>query len=136
MRRLIAIADLGIGGREVGQASILSERIRDIDRFRPHVEELRLVPSPMVVARMGRAHSRPLREDWNEVKDDIMRRAVLRKFESNADIREILLNTGNEELIEQTTDDYYWGCGTDGTGKNMLGKILMEVREQLRARNG
>jgi ribA/ribD-fused uncharacterized protein len=102
----------------------------------PHVEELRSEPSPMVVARMGRAHSRPLREDWNEVKDDVMRRAVLRKFESNAGIREILLSTGNEELIEKTTDDYYWGCGTDGTGKNMLGKILMEVREQLRAQKG
>jgi ribA/ribD-fused uncharacterized protein len=100
----------------------------------PHVEELRQVPSPMVVARMGRSRARPLRPDWNEAKDDIMRRAVLRKFETHADIRELLLATGDEELIEKTTDDYYWGCGTDGTGKNMLGKILMEVRAILRER--
>jgi N-glycosidase YbiA len=66
------------------------------------------------------------------VKDDIMRRAVRRKFETHEDIRRILLSTGNEELIEQTTDDYYWGCGTNGTGANMLGKILMEVRAEMR----
>ncbi|MGA7732602.1 MAG: NADAR family protein [Chloroflexia bacterium] len=100
-----------------------------------HVEELRLVASPMVVARMGRSRARPLRPDWNEAKDDIMRRAVLRKFETHADIRELLLATGDEELIEKTTSDYYWGCGTDGTGKNMLGKILMEVRDILQARS-
>lgn len=99
-----------------------------------HVEELRAVTSPMVVARMGRSRSRPLRADWNEVKDDVMRRAVLRKFETHADIRELLLGTGDEELVEKTSDDYYWGCGTDGTGKNMLGKILVEVREELRGR--
>lgn len=44
----------------------------------------------------------------------------------------ILLSTGNEEIIEKTTKDYYWGCGEDGTGKNMLGKILMETRDVLR----
>jgi N-glycosidase YbiA len=99
-----------------------------------HVEELRLVASPMVVARMGRSRARPLRPDWNEAKDDIMRRAVLRKFETHAGIRDLLLATGDAELIEKTTSDYYWGCGTDGTGKNMLGKILMEVRDTLRAR--
>jgi ribA/ribD-fused uncharacterized protein len=99
-----------------------------------HVEELRLVASPMVVARMGRSRARPLRPDWNEAKDAIMRRAVLRKFETHAGIRDLLLGTGDEELIEKTTSDYYWGCGTDGTGKNMLGKILMEVRDILRTR--
>lgn len=36
---------------------------------------------------MGRNRARPLRPDWNEVKDNIMRRAVLRKFETHADIR-------------------------------------------------
>jgi ribA/ribD-fused uncharacterized protein len=57
---------------------------------------------------------------------------VLKKFETHADIRETLLGTGDQELVEKTTGDYYWGCGTNGTGKNMLGKILMETREILR----
>jgi ribA/ribD-fused uncharacterized protein len=62
-----------------------------------------------------------------------MRQAVLRKFETHADICKTLLNTGDEELVENAPGDYYWGCGADGTGQNKLGKILMEVRAALRA---
>ena len=80
---------------------------------------------------MGRERSRPLRPDWEQVKDDIMRKAVLRKFETHADIREVLLSTGNELIVENAPGDYYWGCGADGSGKNRLGQILMEVREIL-----
>jgi hypothetical protein len=58
-------------------------------------------------------------------------KAVLRKFETHADIREVLLSTGNELIVENAPGDYYWGCGADGRGKNRLGQILMEVREIL-----
>ncbi len=51
------------------------------------------------------------------------RRAVRAKSETHADLQ--------EELVENASRDYYWG-GRDGSGKNMLGKILMEVRESLR----
>lgn len=95
-------------------------------------EQVRLASTPMEAANMGRDRSNPLRRDWEEVKDDIMRRAVLEKFKVNSDAKEILLSTGCEEIIEKTTKDYYWGCGEDGTGKNMLGKILMETRDILR----
>jgi ribA/ribD-fused uncharacterized protein len=97
-------------------------------------EEIRAEVSPMVAARMGRSRNHPLRADWETVKDDVMRRAVLRKFETHPDIAEVLLGTGDEEIVEATTDDHYWGCGTSGTGRNMLGIILMEVRAALRAR--
>jgi predicted NAD-dependent protein-ADP-ribosyltransferase YbiA (DUF1768 family) len=43
----------------------------------------------------------------------------------------LLLSTGNATLIEDSPMDFYWGCGSDGTGKNMLGKILMEYRDIL-----
>lgn len=57
--------------------------------------------------------------------------SVLCKFQTHPDIRSILLSTGDTELIEDTSDDYDWGCGTKMTGKNKLGKILMKVREKL-----
>ncbi|MEA5514690.1 NADAR family protein [Nodularia sp. UHCC 0506] len=101
-----------------------------------HVEKIRLVKTPKDAAKMGRDRSRPLRSDWGIVKDDIMRKAVLRKFETHQDIREILLATNQEEIVENSPIDYYWGCGYDGSGKNMLGIILMEVREILRYNNG
>ena len=88
-------------------------------------EEVRMSSTPMEAANMGRDRSKPLRKDWEEVKDDIMRKAVLEKFKANNDAKKILLSTGDEEIIEKTTTDYYWGCGDDGTGKNILGKIFL-----------
>lgn len=99
-----------------------------------HEEQIRLAKTPKQAAEMGRDRSRPLRADWEEVKDDVMREAVLQKFLSHDDIQRALLETGDAELIEKTTYDYYWGCGTNGTGKNMLGQILMEVRSEIQAR--
>ncbi len=100
----------------------------------PHADEIRQAKTPKDAAKMGRDRKRPLRPDWEQVKDDIMRRGVLRKFETHADIREVLLSTGSEEIVENSPIDYYWGCGADGSGKNRLGQILMEVREILRSR--
>lgn len=97
----------------------------------PHVELIRQVKTPKDAARMGRERTRPLRQDWEQVKDDIMRQAVLCKFQTHTDIRNILLSTGNAEIVENSPIDFYWGCGADGSGKNILGKILMEVRESL-----
>ncbi len=100
----------------------------------PHLEKIRLVKTPKDAARMGRERTRPLRQDWEKVKDDIMRKAVLCKFKTHTDIKDILLSTGNAEIVENSPIDFYWGCGVDGSGKNMLGKILMEVREILHHR--
>ena len=95
-------------------------------------EIIRLLNNPMKAAQMGRNRNLPLRKDWEEVKDTIMKNAVLEKFKQNKNICEVLLSTGEDCIVEKTTNDYYWGCGSDGSGKNMLGIILMEVREELR----
>lgn len=98
----------------------------------PHADAIRQVKTPKDAAKMGRDRKRPLRRDWEKVKDDIMRKAVLKKFETHADICETLLATGDQDIVENSPVDYYWGCGADGSGQNMLGKILVEVREILR----
>ncbi|MEM7408332.1 MAG: NADAR domain-containing protein [Pseudomonadota bacterium] len=97
-----------------------------------HETEIRKEKSPMKAARMGRERKRPLRRDWETVKDDVMRQAVLAKFSQHMELRRILLATDNATLVEHTANDHYWGDGGDGAGKNMLGVILMEVRERLR----
>jgi ribA/ribD-fused uncharacterized protein len=95
-------------------------------------EKIRLAKSPMHAKKMGQTREKPLRADWEDVKDDIMREAVLLKFQTHEQIRDILLGTGSEELVENAPGDFYWGCGADGSGLNRLGVILMEVREQLK----
>jgi N-glycosidase YbiA len=98
----------------------------------PHLEQIRSVSTPNDAAKLGRNRRFPLRTDWEEVKNEIMLRAVLYKFQIHTDIRDILLGTGDEEIVENAPGDYYWGCGKDGSGKNQLGLTLMQVREILR----
>jgi N-glycosidase YbiA len=98
-----------------------------------HENAVRLAQSPMIAARMGRSRQRPLRTDWEFVKDDIMRAALRTKFTQHPALRSLLLNTGDAELVEHTKNDRYWGDGGDGTGRNRLGQLLMEVRTELRA---
>jgi N-glycosidase YbiA len=109
------------------------EHFFQAQKFRgtPHAEEIRLIKRPHDAARLGRDRSKPLRSDWEEIKDNIMLRAVFCKFQTHAEIREILLRTGTEEIVENAPGDYYWGCGQDGSGKNMLGITLMQVRDLL-----
>jgi ribA/ribD-fused uncharacterized protein len=97
-----------------------------------HEEEIRRVKSPMIAARMGRDRKRPLRHDWESVKDEIMFEVVRAKFTQHEELRKILSATGDAEIIEHTGKDSYWGDGGDGSGRNMLGKTLMLVREELR----
>lgn len=94
-------------------------------------EIIRLLDNPMKAAEMGRDKGLPLREDWEQIKDNIMRKAIHAKFTQNKEICDVLLSTDKEIIIEKTTNDYYWGCGKTGSGKNMLGIILMEEREEL-----
>lgn len=99
---------------------------------KPDEGEVRRAKSPGIAARMGRSRARPLRKDWESVKDQIMKDAVVAKFTQHTDLREILLSTGESTLVEHTEKDSYWGDGGDGRGKNRLGQILMRVREELR----
>lgn len=96
-----------------------------------HQEAIRAAKSPMVAARMGRSRARPLRPDWEIVKDAVMEQGVRAKFTQHPHLRELLLSTGDRLLVEHTTNDRYWGDGGDGTGCNRLGEILMQVRAGL-----
>lgn len=95
-------------------------------------EAVRLTTSPAAAAYVGRDRTLPLRKDWEQVKDDIMREVVRAKFTQHPPLRELLISTGDAILVEHTANDFYWGDGGDGSGKNMLGKILMEIREELK----
>lgn len=98
-----------------------------------HEENVRLAPTARKAAAMGRDRSVPMRPDWENVKLDVMRAALRFKFDSHPTLVNLLLSTGGEEIIEQTTDDHYWGCGTRGDGLNVLGNLLMELRASYRA---
>jgi N-glycosidase YbiA len=95
-------------------------------------EAIRLTRSALVAARMGRDRKWTPLPDWDEVRDHVMREAVWVKFIQHSKLRDVLLDTGDARIVEHTTNDSYWADGGDGSGKNMLGLILMEVRERIR----
>ncbi|KAJ3431677.1 hypothetical protein M0812_20593 [Anaeramoeba flamelloides] len=72
------------------------------------------------------------RNDWPRVKEEVMKRVLEAKFLQNERIKQILLSTGEKELIETTYNDRYWANGGDDTGLNRLGNLLMELRERIR----
>jgi ribA/ribD-fused uncharacterized protein len=95
-------------------------------------EAVRKAKSPMLAARMGRDRKSRLRRDWESVKVSVMTKAVRAKFTQHGELRAILVSTGEAKIVEHTENDDYWGDGGDGSGKNMLGLILMRIRSELR----
>ncbi len=98
----------------------------------PDEEEIRKATKASEAASMGRDRKRPLRRDWESVKEQVMLEALRAKFTQHEDLKAILLGTGDAVLVEHTAKDSYWGDGGDGSGKNRLGRLLMQVREELR----
>lgn len=95
-----------------------------------HEHLIRRAASPALAAHLGRDPTRPRRPDWAEVREEVLRRAVLAKFSQNRRLRAQLLATGSATLVERTRRDTYGGG--DGHGQNRLGRLLMQVRDQLR----
>ena len=74
----------------------------------------------------------PLRKDWEEIKFKVMYDIVKDKFSRNKNIKSLLIQTENEYLQEENTwGDRIWGT-CNGYGQNMLGHILMQVRNELK----
>jgi ribA/ribD-fused uncharacterized protein len=71
------------------------------------------------------------RDDWDRVKTDVMLLGCFYKFKQNLDAQVILLGTGSKTILDHTPSDGFWGDNGDGTGKNLLGVILMAVRKRL-----
>ena len=89
---------------------------------------------PSTAKRNGRRL--PLRSDWEEVKYQVMLTIVRDKFNRNPELGTKLLATGNAYLEEGNTwGDRTWGT-VNGVGKNWLGQILMQVREELAVASG
>lgn len=85
--------------------------------------------SPSESKKLGR--SIDLIDNWDNIKESIMKEILLYKFTHNENLREKLIQTGNK-FLEETNwwNDTYWGV-CKGKGQNRLGKILMDIRTEL-----
>jgi len=76
----------------------------------------------------------PIRPDWDATRVEVMYQVCLAKFSEHEDLAQVLLSTGDEELVEDSPIDSFWGRGPNWDGENALGKVLMRVRDALRKR--
>ena len=60
-----------------------------------------------------------------------MELALYCKFTQHVTLLKLLVGTGNALIVEHTANDSYWGDGGDGTGRNMLGVLLVRLRTML-----
>ncbi|CAF1126036.1 unnamed protein product [Adineta steineri] len=94
-----------------------------------HVSQL---PSPRDAFDYAHDHNSSLRWDWMEVRDKVMFKACMAKFQQHPHLQHMLLSTGQRTLVEHTEKDSYWADGGDGSGQNKLGITLMKVREAIK----
>lgn len=74
-----------------------------------------------------------IRVDWDDVRISVMTKCLTAKFSQNECLKNLLLSTGKKHIIEDSPRDDYWGIGKNNNGQNHLGRLLMEVREELQA---
>jgi N-glycosidase YbiA len=101
-------------------------------KFEYLMAEIQAAATPELAAKIGRDPAHQPRADWDLHKCEIMYCAIWQKFSSHLDVQQVLLDTLNAEIIEDSSVDYFWGCGLDRSGQNQLGRILMQVRSELR----
>jgi ribA/ribD-fused uncharacterized protein len=77
-------------------------------------------------------HRDLVRPDWTSVRVDVMRELLESKADQHEYVRRKLLETGDRELIEDSWRDSFWGWGPDRRGNNMLGRLWMAIRTELR----
>lgn len=75
-----------------------------------------------------------LRGNWEEIKLNVMEHLVRQKFFRHQELRDLLLETASDEIIEGNTwGDCYWGECPIGEGENHLGKIIMKIRSEIQS---
>jgi ribA/ribD-fused uncharacterized protein len=90
-------------------------------------EAIRKAGSAQEAKQLGKSVT--LRGDWDEIKAKRMYDILWLKFDQHPTLKKRLLDTAGSTLIHEAPWDEFWGTGKDGTGKNVMGVILMQLRD-------
>jgi ribA/ribD-fused uncharacterized protein len=98
------------------------------------VEEITKSESGVDAYKLGnRWWKRGRTKDWKQKRRVMMTRALYTKVMAFDEVKEALLESGDERIVETSMYDPYWGIGRDQRGENMLGQIWMDIRAKVRA---
>ena len=96
------------------------------------VEQIFTARSAHDAYKIAKANADKAPKNWENIKVGIMEEIVRAKCEQNPYVKQKLLLTLDEEIIEDSPKDSFWGWGKDRNGRNELGKIWMRIRDELR----
>lgn len=106
-----------------------SEKFEDSELL----EQLQDTRSAHDSMRLAYANRDKYRKDWDNVKLEIMKKILKAKVQQHPYVKKKLLESGDKELVENSWRDLYWGWGPNKDGENHLGKLWMEVRDEVRS---
>jgi ribA/ribD-fused uncharacterized protein len=115
---------------DTSEAAYHYMKFPDCPNLQERIREAASAHEAFKVAEMNKAYRRP---DWDDVKVGIMRDILRAKADQHEYVKRKLLATGDRELVEDSWRDDFWGWGEDRDGANVLGKLWMEIRAELRA---
>jgi len=95
-------------------------------------EQIRSALSAHDTLKLAHEHRDKYRTDWDNVKLNVMKEILRAKTNQHPYVMKKLLKSGNRELIEDSWRDPYWGWGPNKDGENHLGKLWMELRDELK----
>lgn len=113
---------------DTSEAAYQWEKFKGIESIQSEILNARSAHRAFKIAEENRDKAR---SDWSEIRVETMRGILIEKAFEHEYVRKKLLETGDRELIEDSWRDDYWGWGPLKNGKNMLGKLWMEIRELL-----
>lgn len=94
-------------------------------------EEIRKARSPLQAKALANETYKAARDpDWERKKVTIVEEILRAKLAQHSEAREALRATGDEDIVEDSPTDYFWGEGADGSGENVLGKLWMKLRDE------
>lgn len=111
------------------EAAYQAEKFRGFDTG--SLMDIAVAPSAHEAFKIAERNRDKRNPQWDAIKFDVMRNILREKVRQHEYVRTKLLATGDRELIEDSWRDDFWGWGPNRDGRNMLGKLWMEVREEL-----
>ena len=93
--------------------------------------EIRNATSAYDALCIAKKHTSEYRKDWDSVKLEVMKSILKEKVLQHPYIKEKLIESGAREIVENSPVDDFWGWGNSKDGANHLGKLWMEIRDEL-----
>ncbi len=118
-----------------GKLWMTSEHVYQAEKFTDEKikEQIRAFRSAHEAFKFAKANKDKYQKRWHDINFSVMKKILHAKVTQHPYVKKKLLESGNRVLIEDSWRDDFWGWGPNKDGKNHLGKLWMEVRDEVRA---